>query len=849
MAPRNTLQMEHQRDFGGGLNLKDDPYNLAEDESFDLQNVDIDRRGGFGLRRGTRHWIEVEPSRVVTATGASRTANVVTAVGLSPLNGDPGGLVPGQRITVNFVDNGYDGSFVVATAVGGASTATWSQVAADDAVAGPGTIVESFGQPDSGYTYVDNSLVRHQLIARGGNVKRWDGATWQNVIATISGGVGRTMFVEFRNVLYLLPPGNNVPFTWTGTGSATQLVTAAGNYNDDLTAPNAGNYPQTRSVATHKEVMWAGGVVEAAGVVHDSRLRWSHPGAGQDWRTNDFIDIDPDDENGKINALVPFGDRLLVFKDKAIYAVHGDPPAGLSVQNLTKELGTPTQWSVVATEEMIYFWDVDKGAWRYNGKSFEWIFEPIYRLIDDGKVNVQFSFQTIMQYHRDRLWVSVPMSAPPYAGQFISLVFQPSAGKNGAWTLHTATLFGWWIHRGSDGGDLHLIGGRTDGTGATYVYELDVEDLFEDVVEVQPPALHLVGSAVPTDAATTPDAAQHDITTDIEIQFDAYRDNWQVVSSNFEVLASKYQAVAGGRSWAFSLGDGGLLSIRWSTDGTALQAPMEATAPVPIDRGRLAVKVTLDVDNGAAGRTATFFYKLPNIADWTQLGDPVVVGGTTSIFNSSSPMTVGSCIDAGGLTAAVIGGHDPFTGEVHELIVKNGIDGTVIANPDFDSQTVLTPQFTDASGLVWTPVAGAYIAYYTSHRPIIAWYTTRWFDAKNSAMKKRWKRPVVVMRAGSDQVTVVEVLRDYDPTRVFKQFEFITGADEVTGVWDEASSDWDAVQWAADITLGGEKSVALRGAPLSGGVARALRFKNTSQGQDWRIHGLTMKWIPRRVRN
>jgi hypothetical protein len=617
VAPRNQLQLEHQRDFGGGLNLDDDPYKLAPNESFDLQNVDIDRRGGFGLRRGTREFIEVSTQRVVTATGASRTGNVVTATGLSPVNGDPGGLKPGQVISVVFADASYNGTFTVATAVAAATTATWAQTAADDAAAGAGTITEGLGSPDSGYTYVDTSLLRHILVARGGSVKRWDGSAWQDVIA-LTPTQGRVQFAEFRNVLYILRPNGAVPHTWTGSGTATQLTTAVGNYNDDLTAPNQGNFPPSNTIATHKEVMWAGGVIDTGAVVHDSRLRWSHPGQAQDWRTNDFIDIDPDDENGRIRALIPFGDRLLVFKDKAIYALHGDPPAGFSVQNLTKELGTPSAHSVVATEEYVYFWDKDKGAWRYDGKQFEWIFEPIYRLIDDEKINVPFSFQVIAEFHRERLWLSVPFLTAPYANNFISLVFQPSAGNKGAWTVHTRTLFGWWVHRGSDGGDEHLIGGQTTLDGP-YLYELDVENLFEDEFR-----------------------------------------------------------------------------------------------------------------------------------------------------------------------------HDQFT-------------------------------------------------------RIRAHYTTRWFDAKNSAMKKRWKRPVVVMRAGSTQRTIVDVLRDYDPTRVFKTFDLNTTLDGETGIWDV--SDWDDALWAPEVTLGGEKSVALRGAPLSGGVARALRFKNTTQGQDWRIHGLTMKWIPRRIRN
>lgn len=618
------IELEPQRDFTGGLNLVDDTYNLAKNESFDLQNVDIDRRGGFGVRRGGQRFIPTATTKTITSTGAARAANVVTASGLVPVNGLPGGLVVGDAVSVDYPlgagGTNFDGAFIVVTAVPGAATATWAQTAANDSTGG-GIITEGLkgssgtGTPDSGYTFVDTSNVRHILAARAGSVKRWDGAVWQWVRAQV-GQLGRTRFIEYDNVLYFTTVGSvSVPFKWTGTGLATQLTgTAGGGFNDDLAAPNFGNMPHCRTFAVHHEVVWAGAVLETGPVTENSRVRWSHPGSAEDWRTNDFIDLDPDDENGVIRALVPFGDRLLVFKDKAIYAIHGYPPAGFSVENLTKELGTPSQQSVVATPDAVYFWDVDRGAYKYDGKTFEWIFHPIFPLLDDEKINTPFSFQVIAEYHNDRLWLSVPMQAAPYAGTFIGLVYSPFAGKAGAWTVHTNTLFGWWIHRGSDGGDLHLLGGDN-----SYVYELDVKDLFQD-----------------------------------------------------------QQA------------------------------------------------------NGSYAR-------------------------------------------------------------------------------------------------------------------IIAWYTTRWFDSDNSAMKKRWKRPVVVMRGGSTQTTLVEVMNDYDPTHVTKSFNLVTTLTGSEGIWDV--SNWDVGLWAAEVTIGGERSVILTGAPLGPGVAKALRFKNTTIGQDWRVHGLTMKWVPRKIRN
>jgi len=855
VARRVPVEIEEQRDFTGGLNLKDDLYNLADNESADLQDVDIDRRGGFGVRRGIRPFIDRETVRVVTATGASRTTNVVTAVGLDPLNGDVnGGLVPGQQYIVNFADNAYDGTFVIVSAAAGASTATWAQVAADDAAAGVGTLKESNSFPDSGYTYVDDSLVRHILVARNGQVRRWGGTEWIDVIR-LFGGSGRTEFQEFRNVLYMLPPGIQVPYTWTGTGLATQLTTAVGNYNDDLTAPNNGNYPQCRTIATHKEVMWAGGVIEAVGPSHNSRVRWSHPGAGQDWRTNDFIDLDPDDESGFIRALIPFGDRLLVFKDKAVYAISGDPPANFQVENLTKKVGCSSRWAVVTTEQEVYFYDKDTGAWRYDGRTFEWIFEPLYRLIDDGLLNSQFSFQSIVEFHRERLWVSVPSaSAGPYSGQFLSLIYQPDSGKKGSWTVHTRTGFGWWVHAGSDGGDLHLLGGLNGGAGANLLYEFDVEGLFLDEQAFSPVSMKLMpelGTSANPPAATTPDAASHDITTDIEIQFEAYREDWNSTNAggfNFgESMGSKWQSAAGGRSWYVVLMDSGTIDFNWSTNGTN-ELFLDSTLPLPNDSPALGIKITFDVNDGAGNKVMNVYYRKRGILDWT-LHETVTEAGTTSIFNSSSQMVVGSATEGGGTLGGIFIDTEGFFGHIFSMTVKNGIDGAIVANPQFDEQTELTPLFTDSAGLVWTMVNGAWLGFHREEAAITSWYTTRWFDANNSAMKKRWKRPVVVMRAGADQKTVVKVFRDYDPTRVFKQFEFITSADAETGVWDDPATEWDDEQWAAEQSLGGEKAIALRGVPLSGGIARALKFENNTKGQDWRVHGLIMKWIPRRIRN
>ena len=49
--PRNYY-LQALESFSGGLNLRSDQFNLAQNESPDLLNVDVDPRGGVRLRKG-----------------------------------------------------------------------------------------------------------------------------------------------------------------------------------------------------------------------------------------------------------------------------------------------------------------------------------------------------------------------------------------------------------------------------------------------------------------------------------------------------------------------------------------------------------------------------------------------------------------------------------------------------------------------------------------------------------------------------------------------------------------------------------------------------------------------------
>lgn len=217
------------------------------------------------------------------------------------------------------------------------------------------------------------------------------------------------------------------------------------------------------------------------------------------------------------------------------------------------------------------------------------------------------------------------------------------------------------------------------------------------------PYLKLDGTG---DKSATPDNAALDITGDIDIRIDLSLDRWYDPTGSIDLwqeIIGKFRAVGNQRSW-FLRTQGNLLTFEWSADGSsALSATATEAVHVP-GSGRIAVRVTMDVNNGAAGRTITFYTARTladgNLSGWNQLGDPVIQAGTTSIFNSTAPLEIGDATDF-----AI----DDPSGKVYAAEVRNLIGGTAVANPDFTAQAPGTTSFTDAAGRTWTNASGATI--------------------------------------------------------------------------------------------------------------------------------------------
>lgn len=172
----------------------------------------------------------------------------------------------------------------------------------------------------------------------------------------------------------------------------------------------------------------------------------------------------------------------------------------------------------------------------------------------------------------------------------------------------------------------------------------------------------------------TADKAGLDVTGDIDIRLEFEP---AFPRGSAEVLAAKYLLTGDQRSWAVTMLADGTFNFHWSSDGTfsTLTSVNSGTFVRAEERKRAAVRFTLDVNNGASGKTVNFYSSDRIDGTWT-LESTLTLASTTSIFSSSAALAIGA--GAGG--SGIFGGNDQFSGKVYAFEVYDGIGGTLVAD-------------------------------------------------------------------------------------------------------------------------------------------------------------------------
>jgi hypothetical protein len=233
------------------------------------------------------------------------------------------------------------------------------------------------------------------------------------------------------------------------------------------------------------------------------------------------------------------------------------------------------------------------------------------------------------------------------------------------------------------------------GSATEYIYTPDSEAL--DILGTEGTKFLALFKSVSGEYASTADAAALDITGDIDIRVRIALDDWTPTSGAYPL--AKRMVTGNQRSWLLEVTSGGLLRWYWSTDGTS-ETYKDSTVGLSLTNGQARwIRVVFDVDNGAGGNDILFYTAADSSTEptsWTQLGTTITTAGTTSIYSSSAPVTIGAWGD-GGATQ----------GKIYRAIIRDGIVGTTVFDANFASQTIGTTSFTESTGKTVTVTGSA----------------------------------------------------------------------------------------------------------------------------------------------
>ena len=232
---------------------------------------------------------------------------------------------------------------------------------------------------------------------------------------------GNRLYGQTTNDKFYGVSGDAASFVYDGT-TASNL---ASNVNG-----SAGNYPIAKYTCHWNNHAWVAHTKEG-GTAYANRVRWSRIDDPETWFDYDYVDVNVGERGDELSALVPFADRLLIFKTNSVHALYGFDSLTFQLVPLSQDVGSVAMSSPVSTPYGVFFWYDRQGVWMYDGDKFVWVFEKLQPAIDDGRL--QFNNPPQLAWFKNRLYVSVDLDD---SGGAVThrrvLVFDPTLG---AWTM------------------------------------------------------------------------------------------------------------------------------------------------------------------------------------------------------------------------------------------------------------------------------------------------------------------------------------------------------------------------------------------------------------------------------
>jgi hypothetical protein len=227
-------------------------------------------------------------------------------------------------------------------------------------------------------------------------------------------------------------------YRWQTTNTYATTLTVSGTnpqawqaYGD---AP-AGKIPQAEHLCVHANKMFAANTTEG-GVAHPNRVRWSHEFIPDNWKQDDYIDINAGGSG--IQGMVVANGQLIIFKPNAIFLLYGYDSTNFQIIELSSSLGCQNHHAMCATDTGVYFYALNRGLFFTDGNGIVDIFKNIRPIIDLGYVPNSDAEDFSVSWVGGRVWLSAAYSTSGTlpTTSTVNFVFDPSLG---AWTLHQTT--------------------------------------------------------------------------------------------------------------------------------------------------------------------------------------------------------------------------------------------------------------------------------------------------------------------------------------------------------------------------------------------------------------------------
>lgn len=296
--------------------------------------------------------------------------------------------------------------------------------------------------PQAIWTYANGSGTNQVLVANGTKVSFSTGSNFTDITVTLGGTTPKVRACTFNNVNYWVSSDGatvDAPRSWTGSGTPTSLTQT---FVDSYTgSPLTGNMPKARLIAAHMGYVWVANTEESA-TKYPNRIRWSHPNKPEAWRTNDYIDIDVGFDGDEITAIVPWSDRLLIFKRNSVHALVGYSPDTFQVFPISQTAGAVSQEAVAKSEFGVFFFNWPDGAFLYDGRQVKWLFGRLRPLMtgENGVTTIPAAYQAgiTVGWLKRRAWFSVPLGAATVNSAVF--VYDPVLTQDGGWTKFDLAL-------------------------------------------------------------------------------------------------------------------------------------------------------------------------------------------------------------------------------------------------------------------------------------------------------------------------------------------------------------------------------------------------------------------------